>query len=132
MRDPMARPPSRSRKLHPLKVSDGFRAYVLDQLEELGRVVPRPMFGGLGLYHEGLFFGIVAGDVLYLKVDETSQPRYVAAGMRPFKPYAHRPATMRYYAVPPAVLESPTELARWARAAIDVAARAAGTHRGKR
>lgn len=106
-----------------MKVSDGFRAFVLDQFEELGDVTPRPMFGGVGLYHDGVFFGILAGDVLYLKVDGTTRREYVREGMRPFKPYAHRPMTMGYYAVPPAVLESPLELARWARKAIEVAAR---------
>lgn len=128
----MAGLPSRSRKLHPLKVSGGFRAYVLDQLEELGSVTPRPMFGGLGLYRDALFFGIVAGDVLYLKVDDRTRADYVSAGMPPFKPYAHRPVTIQYYAVPPAVLESPPELARWARRALEVAARAARSAGRKR
>lgn len=113
-------------------MSAGFRDFVLDQFGELGGVVPRPMFGGVGLYHDGLFFGIVAGDVLYLKVDDRSRSDYVKAGMPPFKPYAHRSGTMQYYAVPAAVLESPPELARWARKAIEVAARAAETTRGKR
>ena len=123
---------SRSRKLHPLRVSQGFREFVVDQLEELGRVEPRPMFGGIGLYHDALFFGIVAGDVLYLKVDESTRGDYVARGMHPFKPYAHRPATMQYFAVPAAVLESRLELARWVRKSIAVAARAAQSTRRKR
>lgn len=89
------------------------------------------MFGGVGLYHDGLFFGIVAGDVLYLKVDDVTRADYVAAGMLPFKPYEHRPVTMQYYAVPTAVLESPLELAAWARRAIEVAARAARSTRRK-
>jgi len=89
------------------------------------------MFGGIGLYRDGLFFGIVAGDVLYLKVDDTTRGEYVEAGMNAFKPYAHRAVTMRYYAVPPAVLESRTELARWAKKAIQVASRAAQSTSGK-
>jgi DNA transformation protein len=121
-----------STKLHPLRVSDGFRAFVLDQFEELGHVVHRPMFGGIGLYHDGLFFGIVAGDVLYLKVDEKTRRDYIAAGMWPFRPYEHRSGTMQYYAVPPAILESPLELATWAKRAIEVAARAARSTRRKR
>lgn len=119
-------------KPHPLKVSEGFRAFVLDQLSELGDVTPRPMFGGLGLYRDGLFFGIVAGDVLYLKVDDATRGDYTAAGMPPFKPYPHRAGTMQYYAVPPDVLESPIELAAWARKALSVAARAARQTGGKR
>jgi len=43
--------------------------------------------------------------------------------MKPFKPYPNRSGTMKYYAVPLEVLESPIELAAWARKAIAVAKR---------
>lgn len=110
---------------NPLSVSPAFRRFVLDQLEDLGGVLPRSMFGGIGLYRDGLFFGIVAGDVLYLKVDDRTRRDYEAAGMAPFKPYAHRPGSMQYYAVPVGVLESASELAEWARKAVGAARRAA-------
>jgi DNA transformation protein and related proteins len=106
-----------------LKVSDGFKAFVLDQLSEVGDVTPRAMFGGVGLYHRGLFFGIIARDALFLKVDETNRADYQRAGMKPFKPYPDRSGTMQYYEVPLDVLESPVDLARWARASIAVAER---------
>jgi DNA transformation protein len=121
----MARSTSTRRRLNPLKVSDPFRSFVLDQLEELGDVSPRPMFGGVGLYHAGLFFGIIAADVLYLKVDASTRPDYERAGMKPFKPYKDRAGTMQYYAVPVDVLESALELAAWARKAVAVAQRSA-------
>lgn len=114
-----------AKPLNPLAVSPAFRRFVLDQLDELGGVVPRSMFGGVGLYRDGLFFGIVAGDVLYLKVDDRTRGIYEAAGMPPFKPYPHRSGTMQYYAVPVGVLESASELSEWARKAVDVARRAA-------
>ena len=109
---------------HALRVTDSYKRFVLDQLEELGEVRPRSMFGGIGLYHRDLFFGIVAGDVLYLKVDDATRGDYERAGMGPFKPYPERGGSMRYYAVPLDVLESAAELSRWARRAIDVAKRA--------
>lgn len=104
-----------------LRVSEGFRTFVLDQLVGLGTVTPRPMFGGVGLYASGVFFGIIARDVLYLKVDHSTLGDYERAGMRPFKPYADRSGTMQYYAVPVDVLESAPELLRWARKAVTVA-----------
>ena len=108
--------------LRSLKVSDGFTSYVLDQLEELGGVTPRSMFGGVGLYHNGVFFGILARDVLYLKTDAKNRPDYVRAGTRPFKPYGdERRGVTRYYEVPLDVLESAPELAVWARKAIAAA-----------
>jgi len=112
------------RTLRSLKATDAFRSFVLDQLEELGDVTPRSMFGGVGLYHRGVFFGIIARDVLYLKVDDRNRPDYRGAGMKPFKPYRDRPGTMQYYAVPLEVLESAPELAAWARKSVDAAERA--------
>ena len=106
-----------------LKVTDAFRTFVLDQLEEIGDVTPRSMFGGVGLYHRGTFFGIIARDVLYLKVDDRNRPEYERAGMKAFKPYRDRPGTMQYYAVPIDVLESAFELAEWARKAVAAAER---------
>jgi DNA transformation protein and related proteins len=108
---------------NPLRVSDGFRQFVLDQLEPVGGVVPRSMFGGVGLYCDDVFFGIIAGDVLYLKVDAENRGDYEAAGAKPFMPYPKRSATMQYYAVPIAVLENPDELAAWTRKALAAAAR---------
>ena len=87
------------------------------------------MFGGVGLYRRGVFFGILAADVLYLKVDDSNRNDYVSAGMGPFKPYAHRSGTMQYYAVPPSVLESAPELAQWARRSIAAAGQSAKTGR---
>ncbi len=110
------------RRMRSLSVSDGFKAFVLDQLEELGDVTPRPMFGGVGLYYRDTFFGILAADTLYLKVDGTTRADYDSAGMQPFKPYPERQTgTSRYYSVPLAVLESAPDLAIWARKAIAVA-----------
>ena len=86
-------------------------------------MAPRSMFGGVGLYHAGVFFGILARDTLYLKVDASNLAGYEQAGMKPFRPYPGRQTgTMRYYSVPLEVLESPVDLAAWARKAIAVAA----------
>jgi DNA transformation protein and related proteins len=125
----MPRVPDRrpnTRKLNPLAVSPAFRRFVVDQLEELGDVTARSMFGGVGLYHRGVFFGIIAGDVLYLKVDDSNRGDYMRAGMKPFKPYPHRSGTLRYYAVPVDMLERGLELSQWARRAVAVAIRSAG------
>ena len=70
----------RTRRLEqPLTVTDAFKTFVLDQLDELGEVTPRAMFGGVGLYYRDVFFGIIARDVLYMKVDDTNQRDYERA-----------------------------------------------------
>jgi DNA transformation protein len=118
-----APPAQRARRPSPLGVSAAFKAFVLDQLDELGDVSPRSMFGGIGLYRRGTFFGILARDTLYLKADAHTRREFEAAGSQPFRPYPDRDATMAYYSVPPGVLESPPELARWCRHALAAADR---------
>ncbi len=108
-------------KSRSLKSSAAFERFVLDQLAELGDVTSRKMFGGVGLYCDGLFFGIIARDELYLKVDDKTRADYEAVGSHAFKPYADRPSTMQYYKVPLEVLESAPELVKWARRAASVA-----------
>ncbi len=125
----MTRKPANPRSL---SVSDGFRAYVLDQLADLD-VTPRSMFGGVGLYARGVFFAILARDVLYLKVDDANRVDYEDAGTKPFCPFPDRRAgAMSYYAVPVPVLESAPELVGWARKAIAAAERSATVPRRRR
>ncbi|HEU4890702.1 MAG TPA: TfoX/Sxy family protein [Vicinamibacterales bacterium] len=104
-----------------LRSSASFERFVMDQLSDLEPVTSRKMFGGVGLFCRDVFFGIIARDELYLKVDDRTRGRYERAGMHPFKPYANRPTTMKYYAVPVGVLESSVELTRWAQDAVAAA-----------
>jgi DNA transformation protein and related proteins len=120
-----------TRKLRSLNSSESFRQFVLDQLEPLD-VRAQSMFGGTGLYSGEYFFGIVARDRLFLKVDSTTRARYTAAKMKPFRPYADRPGTMQYYEVPVSVVESGAELEHWAREAVSVARRAAAARSAPR
>ena len=110
-------------KLKPMRVSMGFREFVLDQLGGLPDLRAKAMFGGVGLYAGDDFFGILAADALYFKVDDKSRPAYERDGSQPFAPYVDRPAMRMtsYYAVPAAILESPTDLMKWARQAVGVA-----------
>ena len=109
-----------------MRVTDGFKAFVLEQLAGVKALRARAMFGGVGLYADDVFFGILAADTLYLKVDDTNRGRYDAAGMTAFRPYAERDMTMSYYQVPVEVLEDSDELAAWARDSVRVAVSAQG------
>ena len=97
-----------------MAVSDEFLDFVLDQLTGWGGVTARRMFGGAGLYRDGVMFGLVADDVAYLKVDDSNRERFVEAGSGPFKPYADKKGVMPYYEIPLDVLEQPEVLAEWA------------------
>lgn len=99
---------------------DAFVTFVLDQLEDLGRVAARRMFGAHGLYADAVFFGIVHDGSVYLKTSEATRRSYVEAGMEPFRP-SERQTLRTYYRVPAEVLEDPDALVEWARAAVAVA-----------
>lgn len=114
-------------KMRPLKSSAAFEAFVVDQLAGLGEVTPKKMFGGVGLYCDGVFFGIIARDVLYLKADGQTRARFEAAGATPFRPYPNRAGKTQYYSVALEVLESAPDLERWARDAVKAGRRAAGS-----
>ena len=107
-----------------MRVTDGFCAFVLEQLAGVESVRARAMFGGVGLYADDVFFGILAADTLYLKVDDSNRERYEAEGMTAFQPYSDKPMTMSDYQVPASVLEDCDELTAWVRASVRVAARA--------
>jgi DNA transformation protein len=108
-----------------MSVSNEYLTYVVEQLECLGPVQARRMFGGAGLYCDGLFFALVADDVLYFKVDDSNRADYEAAGMEPFKPFPDKQGVMQYYEVPIDILENRETLREWAEKALDVARRKA-------
>jgi DNA transformation protein and related proteins len=108
-----------------MAVSNDYLAYVLEQLAGLGAVSSRRMFGGAGLYCDENFFGLIADDVLYLRVDDSNREHYTVRGMAQFRPYADRPhLSMNYYEAPADVLEKAAELAAWARRSVAVAMQA--------
>jgi len=109
-----------------LPVSSDFLAYVLEQLAGLAGLSARRMFGGVGLYCEELFFGLIDNDTLYLRVNDDNRADYTARGMSAFRPYADRPElSMSYYEAPADVLEDPAQLVSWARRSVAVAMAAA-------
>ena len=103
-----------------MSVSDEFLEYVLDQLSAWGGVSARRMFGGAGLYRDGRMFGLVADDIAYLKVDQTNQEQFVAAGSTAFRPYANRSVAMSYFEIPADVLENSEKLMKWAEESLSI------------
>ena len=98
---------------------DGFRDFVLDQLNELSGLTHRAMFGGYGLYCGRVFFGIVHKGRLYFKTNATTAPRYRKREMKPFRPNAKQTLNA-YYEVAVDVLEDAGELTIWAQQASDL------------
>src|SRR5262245_32483559 len=109
-----------------MALSESYRDFVLEQLGRVTPVTAKSMFGGAGLYAEGLFFALIAEDRLYFKVDDGTRIDFERLGMEPFRPFGEDNA-MGYYEVPSDVVEDPVQLVPWVRKALDVAARAKRT-----
>ena len=91
-------------------------------MSPVGGVSFRRMFGGAGVFRDGLMFALVLDDVLYLKADERTRPQFEAEGCEPFCYEARgRTVTTSYWRVPERLLEEPEAFAEWAGAAFDVA-----------
>jgi len=92
--------------------------YVADRLSSLGTVTYRFMFGGYGIYLDGLMIAIVADDLLLLRADEENRGEYEERGIGPFQPFPEKGGkpmhTMPFYQVPDDVFEDQDELLRWA------------------
>ena len=94
-----------------------FAEFVADQLSDLNDLVMKPMFGGTGLYLDGVFFGIIYSDRLYFRVSDYTIDAYKKRKMQAFKPFEGKRSSRRYYEVPLDILESSEDLVRWARQA---------------
>ena len=103
-----------------------FVEHVLDLLREFGPVTAKPMFGGWGLYHEGLFFALIAEDMLYFKVDEVNRAEFDAAHLEPFVYVTKTDDRMvlSYHQAPAEALDDRLVMAQWARSGYGAALRA--------
>jgi DNA transformation protein len=100
---------------------------IRDLFAAFGPVVVRRMFGGAGIYADGMMFALIADDVIYLKVDEGNAPAFEREGCEPLSYTARngKRAVMSYRRIPDRLLDDPDELARWAVNAVAAAGRAA-------
>ena len=87
-----------------------FVDYVLELMSGWAPVSARKMFGGYGLYRDGLMFALIADDQLYFKTDAGNEPQFEQAGSHPFV-YASQTRTvqMSYWSAPENSLESVAE-----------------------
>jgi DNA transformation protein and related proteins len=102
-----------------------FVATVLDLLSRWGGVSARRMFGGYGIYRQGLMFALVADDVLYLKVDDANRSAYQKAGMGPFTyDGKNKTVTLPYWEAPSELFDDADAMIEWAKGAFAAALRA--------
>src|SRR5262245_50549875 len=108
-----------------MALANEFVNHVSELLASAGYVVTKRMFGGYGVYIDGLFVAIVAWDELYLKADDTTRAAFDAESCKPFV-YSKdgRQMTMSYRRAPDEAMDAPHLMLPWARLAIEAALRA--------
>ena len=108
-------------------------AHIVDLLQLIGPVESKSMFGGFGVFLEGLMFGLVAGNELYLKVDAENRHDYEDLGLQAFSFEKNgKEFKMSCYQAPEEAMEDAELLSAWASNAYGAALRAAAKKGGKR
>ena len=101
-----------------------------DLLHDMPGITSRAMFGGWGLYRQGVIFGIIADGELFFKVDDQSRPEYEKRGSGPFVYEARgkKRAAKTYWQVPAEIMDDRESLKEW----IDTSCRTARSSLKKR
>ena len=101
-----------------------FASHVVDLLDRFGRCEAKRMFGGYGIFHQGLMFGLIADGNLYLKADDESRQRFLDRGSGAFTYHKQgKPYQLSYYLAPDEVFDDEQACLDWARLAFDAALR---------
>lgn len=105
--------------------------YLEEVFDSFGPVTARKMFGGYGIYHEGVMFGLVADDTLYLKADAVNSADFRKEGLEQFQySKSGKLIRMSYYEAPERIMEDRDEAAIWAHRSFEAALRARTSKRG--
>jgi len=103
-----------------------FLEYVLSEvLAGIDGISSRAMFGGYGIYKDGVIFAIIADEQLYFKVDESNRKDYEQYGSHPFV-YSQgktKSTTMSYWELPADIQEDRHEIVEWVQKSYDVSLR---------
>lgn len=102
-------------------------ADIADLFAGLGPVSIRRLFGGKGIYFDGVIIAIEIRDELMLKADAQSAPDFEAAGCTQWTYTGSRhgkEVAMPYWTVPDSAVDDPDEMTVWARKAYEAGLRA--------
>ena len=102
--------------------------YLHDVFARLGPITTRKMFGGYGVYHDGLMFALIADDTLYLKADSENTIHFENAGLGPFEYDKNgKRVRMSYFRAPDEIMDDRETAALWARRSFEAALRSQAT-----
>jgi DNA transformation protein and related proteins len=103
--------------------------FIRDLFAQFGPVTVRRMFSGAGIFRDGMMFGLIIRDVIYLKADDGNIADFEQEGCTPFtytrgktsgQPSQH---ALPYWRMPERLYDDPDELAVWAKRSFEAAER---------
>jgi DNA transformation protein len=100
---------------------------ISDLFSGLGPIEIRRLFGGKGIYHNGIIVAIEIRGELMLKADAESAPEFVDAGCKQWTYTGSRHGklvSMPYWTVPDGALDDAGEMTPWAKKAYEAGLRA--------
>ena len=106
------------------KPPDPFHEFVMELFAPMGPVSVRRMFGGAGVFRDGLMFALLSDDVIYLKTDADLRAELEAEGCEPFiwtRPSDGKQTDMGYLSLSPDAMDEADLASEWGRKAFAVA-----------
>lgn len=98
-----------------MKKDQAFHDYVMADLFGYREdITSRAMFGGWGIYCDGLMFALIVDGELHFKVDDNNRAFFDAAGSHPFT-YGrqNKRVSLSYFSVPESIMEDHEAFALW-------------------
>jgi DNA transformation protein len=101
--------------------------FIRELFAPFGPVTVKRMFGGAGIWSDGLMLALEFDGAIFMRVDEASIPDFEREGSKPFVyPRAKTPgrvgrASRSFWRLPERLYDDPDELAVWARRAHTIA-----------
>lgn len=97
-----------------------------DLFSEFGEISVRKMFGGAGVYCDGLIFAIIGDDSIWFKTDAETRAAFKLAGASPFvfETRDGAKSEMSYFSAPEEIFDEADALHHWTMLALGAAVRA--------
>ena len=111
-----------------MPLSPGFTAYAEELIAGFGKVEIRKMFGGAGVYRNGVGFGILDDDTFFIKADTAFGAELKKQGARPWSYSVKKDGTVRdiaYWSMPAAAADDGDEASALAKRSFEIAKKAA-------
>lgn len=107
-----------------MAVNEEYLTFIQDQLASFGEIESKRMFGGIGFFKEGIMFGMIGGNVLRLRVDDSNKADYEKHGVTKGLGASDTKKGMPYWEVPLSIIEDSDALLRWTEKAYAISLKA--------